>query len=127
MYRKGYRISESPIYKLLKLNGIFDYKAKEGIFRNNMIFSRVDLTDLEDPFSQILHINPKQVFASSYNQLMSLTPNQIKRKIGVSYIDTPDGSGIGYFRIWTQELFANMQKFGMLIPIDRQGVYQPSP
>ena len=62
------------MYVLLKLPGFLDYKGKESVFRNNEHFNRIDVTDLEDPFNQIIHIDPRSVFASSYNQIMSLTP-----------------------------------------------------
>lgn len=74
LYEQKKKITESPVYRLLKLPHFLDYKAKESIFRNTEYFNRVDVTDLEDPFNHIIYVDPRNVFATSYRQLMSLTP-----------------------------------------------------
>lgn len=89
---------------------LFDYEFKVKIFKNGWISKDPDINvaDLEDQFSQIIRIDPRDVFGSSFNQVMCMSEREIKRKVAVDYMEMPDGMGIGYFRIWIHHLYEYM-------------------
>lgn len=70
------------------------------MFRNNHEFHKLEIFDFEDPFEPLLAIDQRNIFDSSYMQIMSLTPRELRRKVGINYLFEDDGGGIGYFRIW---------------------------